>query len=87
MVHYASQPGSHAAMPLSFREIADDIARRIAAGEDGYQPGDRLPSHSQLKDHYGVSLATVVRAIALLHDRGLIRGEQGRGLFVAGTTS
>lgn len=83
MAHYAGQAGSTAVMPehLTFRGIADDIADRIRRGE--YPPGGQLPSTTALADLYSVSRSTVVRAVGLLHDRGLIRGEQGRGMYVA----
>jgi len=66
---------------LSYREIADDLAARIGLGE--YPRGMALPSYKQLSDIYGVSVATVARAIGLLRDRGLVYGEPGRGVFVA----
>lgn len=66
----------------TYREIADAIAERISGGE--LKPGARLPSTQQIADEYGVSEATAYRALSLLTDRGLIRGEPGRARFVAG---
>jgi GntR family transcriptional regulator len=66
---------------LTYRGIADDIAARIASGE--YPPGSKLPSHAQLVQIYSSSLATIVRAVGLLHDRRLVQGVQGVGVFVA----
>ena len=66
---------------LSYRQIADDLAARIAAGE--YLPGSRLPSYSQIAAIYSVSVTTAQSAVRLLHERGLTRGEPGRGTFVA----
>ena len=68
-------------IPPSYREIAEDIAQRIQAGE--YRPGERLPSYTQLAERYSVSFSTAARAIALLRDRGLVVGAPGRGVFVA----
>lgn len=65
---------------MSYREIADDLAARIASGE--YPPDSKLPSYSQLADLYSVSYATAHRAIQSLTDRGLVVGEPGRGVFV-----
>lgn len=65
---------------LSYRGIADDLAARIAAGE--YLPGAQLPSTSQLAELYAVNRSTVVRAVGLLHDRGLVSGVAGVGVFV-----
>ena len=64
----------------TYREIADDIARRIAAGE--WPPGARLPSTEEFRIEYGVSEATAYRALSLLVDRGVVRGEPGRARFV-----
>ena len=64
-----------------FRRIVDDIAGKIKSGE--LKPGDKLPSTSQLAQMYGVSNNTAYRALAILHDRELIFGQQGRGTYVA----
>jgi GntR family transcriptional regulator len=66
---------------LTYRGIADDLAARIASGE--YPRGSKLPSHSQLVGIYSSSLATIVRAVGLLHDRRLVQGVPGVGVFVA----
>ncbi|WP_262281695.1 winged helix-turn-helix domain-containing protein [Micromonospora sp. MA102] len=68
-------------IPLSYTDIAGDIAERIKSGE--YEPGAKLPSYSQLADLYSVSFSTAARAIALLRDRGIVVGAPGRGVFVA----
>lgn len=65
----------------TYREIANLIADRITAGE--WAPGDRLPSTEQFRVEYGVSEATAYRALSLLVDRGVVRGEAGRARFVA----
>lgn len=67
---------------MSYREIADDLAARVAAGE--YAPGAELPSYKALAKLYSVSMSTAARAYGLLIDRGVIVGQQGRGVFVAG---
>lgn len=66
---------------LSYRQIADDLAARIEAGE--YPPGAQLPSYREIAKLYTVSIATSARAVGLLHDRRLVYGEPGRGVFVA----
>lgn len=70
------------AMPrrLTYRQIADDLATRIRAGE--YEPGQQLPTYKEVGELYDVSEATAYRAMSLLIDRGLAVGEQGRGTFV-----
>lgn len=67
-------------MPPTYREIADDLATRIKAGD--WTPGARLPTTEEFAAEYGVSEATAYRALSLLIDRGTIRGEQGRARFV-----
>lgn len=64
-----------------YREIADDIKHRIAAGE--FPPGAQLPSITSLMDHYRVpGLNTIRQAQQLLVDDGLIETRQGVGAFV-----
>jgi len=67
---------------MTYREIADAIAARIAAGD--WTPGDRLPTTEAIASEYRCSEATAYRALVLLIDRGLVRGERGRARFVAG---
>jgi GntR family transcriptional regulator len=69
------------ALPLSYRQIADALADRIHGGE--WKPSQRLPTTMGVANEYGVSEATAYRAMCLLVDRGLVRGERGRGRFVA----
>ncbi|MET7706574.1 winged helix-turn-helix domain-containing protein [Micromonospora sp. NPDC005413] len=68
------------AIPLSYVDIAADIAARIKTGE--YEPGAKLPSYTQLGDLYSVSFSTAARAVALLRDRGIVVGAPGRGVYV-----
>ncbi|HBO83322.1 MAG TPA: PLP-dependent aminotransferase family protein, partial [Cupriavidus sp.] len=49
-------------------------------------PGDRLPSIAALMAMLRVSRNTVVGAYECLADTGLLRGEPGRGFFVATDT-
>jgi DNA-binding transcriptional MocR family regulator len=57
--------------------LADDIQSRNLA------PGDRLPPQRDLADEIGVTLGTVTRAYEEARKKGLIKGETGRGTFVA----
>ncbi|SDR85974.1 GntR family transcriptional regulator [Microlunatus soli] len=63
-----------------YAQVEAALARRIA---DDLQPGDRLPSESELMTVFGVSRITVRRAVANLATRGLVDVIQGRGSFVA----
>lgn len=62
-----------------YRQIADRL-RSLA--HDRLQPGDQLPSESQLVAHYGVTRVTVRRAFELLKSEGVVVAEHGRGFFV-----
>lgn len=66
----------------TYREIADLIAARIAAGE--WPPGGRLPTTDDFAAEYGCAEATAYRSLSLLVDRGIVRGVRGSGRFVAG---
>jgi GntR family transcriptional regulator len=69
-------------MPPTFREMADLIAARIAAGE--WPPGTPLPTTESFAAEYEVAEATAYRALVLLIDRGLVRGVRGGRRYVAG---
>lgn len=61
-------------------EIADKFTEMIRSGQ--LKPGDKLPSTAELASQEGVSTATATRAMALLHDRKLVIGRQGKGVYV-----
>jgi DNA-binding GntR family transcriptional regulator len=69
-----------------WREVADDLRRRIAGGE--FPIGTPLPAISRLQDHYGVvGLNTIRQAQSLLADEGLLDRRHGVGVFVISTDS
>jgi DNA-binding GntR family transcriptional regulator len=61
-------------------QIAADIRRRIEEGEWG--PRKRLPSVTHLEQQYGVARNTMLEALALLRDLGIIYTVKNRGSFV-----
>ncbi|WP_026415663.1 GntR family transcriptional regulator [Actinomadura oligospora] len=64
-----------------YRDIADDLARRIGEGE--FAAGERLPTEEQLMAGYdNASRNTVREAVKILKSRGLVQTTQGRGTFV-----
>lgn len=63
-----------------FQQVAN--ALRASIRTRTFQPGEQLPSLSELSKHYGVSLMTVQKALGLLRDENLIISRQGKGSFV-----
>ena len=61
-------------------QIAAALREAINLGRLG--PGDRLPSESELTQHFGVARMTVRQAIQELKTEGLVTSEHGRGVFV-----
>lgn len=66
---------------LTAAQIADDLESQIHKSR--YKPGEKLPSYRELALAYSVGITTISTAVALLRDRGVVYGEQGRGVFVA----
>ena len=61
-------------------QIADALRGDIQAGT--YAEGDQLPSERELRERFGVSVNTIRAAIVQLRAEGLVRSQQGRGVFV-----
>lgn len=64
-------------------QVAAEIRRAIAEGEAG--PGDRLPLVKDIAAILGVNKNTVLRAMHILRDEGLLEFTRGRGITVSGT--
>ena len=64
-------------------QVAAEIRRAIAEGEAG--PGERLPLAKDIAAVLGVNKNTVLRALHILREEGLLDFERGRGITVAGT--
>jgi GntR family transcriptional regulator len=66
-----------------YEQVAGEIRRAIADGEA--KPGERLPPAKDLAAVLDVNTNTVLRALRLLRDEGLLEFRRGRGASVAGT--
>jgi len=64
-------------------QVAAQIRRAIAEGEAG--PGERLPLAKDLAAVLGVNKNTVLRALHLLREEGLLEFRRGRGITVVGS--
>ena len=60
---------------IRYREIADDLRRRVASGE--LAPGRLLPSEAELSARYGASRVTIRRALEGLRGHALLAGARG----------
>src|SRR2546430_2744454 len=60
--------------------IAADLRRKICGGR--WQPGDRLPTESQLAAQYKRTRGTVRRATDQLQAEGLVEKRVGSGIYV-----
>jgi len=66
-----------------YEQVAGEIRRAIAEGDA--KPGERLPPARDLAAVLGVNTNTVLRALRVLRDEGLLEFRRGRGISVAGT--
>jgi GntR family transcriptional regulator len=64
-------------------QVAAEIRRAIHDGEA--RPGERIPQARDLATVLGVNTNTVLRALHILRDEGLIEIGRGRATTVAGT--
>ncbi len=48
--------------------------------QSNFKPGDKLPNVTQLKERYQVSKSTIIKALGLLEQDGLIYQAQGKVL-------
>ncbi|MEJ8643027.1 GntR family transcriptional regulator [Streptomyces sp. MS1.HAVA.3] len=65
---------------LKYEQIADSLRSRISDGE--FRPGEVLPSGRDLCEQWDVSRATVIKAMDVLRNDGLVVARQGAGFTV-----
>lgn len=63
-----------------WRQIQRILEKDIAGGNT--LAGEKLPTEAELAERFGVNRHTVRRALGVLESKGLVRIEQGRGIFV-----
>ena len=63
----------------AYARIASDLRQRITSRN--IQPGGHLPSELELRDQYQASRNTVLDAIKMLKDEGLVETRPGQGWF------
>jgi GntR family transcriptional regulator len=68
---------------LKYEEIAESLRVRMASGE--FTPGATLPSGRDLAEQWQVSRATVIKAMDVLRNDGIVEVRQGTGFVVTGT--
>ena len=66
-----------------YEQVAAEVRRAIAEGEA--KPGERMPLAKDLATVLGVNTNTVLRALRILQDEGLLELRRGRGITVAGS--
>ncbi|MFF1557047.1 GntR family transcriptional regulator [Streptomyces sp. NPDC058279] len=67
-----------------YEQVARSLGAAIRTRKLG--PGEKLPSHKMLTDHYGFARATIQRALRDLEDEGLVVSRKGSGVFVRNRT-
>lgn len=60
--------------------LVDALHRDVESGR--LPPGTRLPTQRQLANRLRIAIGTVSRAYTVAEQRGIVRGEVGRGTFV-----
>jgi GntR family transcriptional regulator len=72
-------PGIDQRLPL-YQQLRDELASKIK--RQVWQPGELMPSETELKSTYQVAIGTVRKAIEALIAEGLVERSHGKGTFV-----
>jgi len=65
-----------------YEQVAGELRRALTEGEAA--PGERLPPARDLAAVLGVNHNTVLRALRMLREEGLVEFRRGRGVTVTG---
>ncbi|REK77732.1 GntR family transcriptional regulator [Paenibacillus paeoniae] len=63
-----------------YYQVASSMRERIANHE--WKVNEKIPSEAQLTEVYGISRVTLRKSLDVLHSEGIIKKEQGKGVFV-----
>jgi DNA-binding GntR family transcriptional regulator len=72
--------GLKGALVPAYRQIANELRRVIV--DNRLEPGTKLPSETELVAKFDVARMTAREALRVLKTEGVVRSEQGRGVFV-----
>lgn len=72
--------GLRGALVPAYRQIANELRRVIV--DHRLEPGTKLPSETELVAKFDVARMTAREALRVLKTEGVVRSEQGRGVFV-----
>lgn len=65
---------------VRYAAVYMDLLGLIAVGR--YKRGDKLPTHKELQERYGVCVDTTTRAIQMMQEWGVVKTVRGSGIFV-----
>lgn len=71
--------------PMSAIPLYEQVARHVeqAIKDGNLQPGDRIPAGRYLAEDWGIGYTTVMHAMNVLQERGVLVATIGKGTFVA----
>lgn len=65
---------------VQYAAVYLDLLGLIAVGR--YKRGDKLPTHKELQEIYGVCVDTTIKAIQMMQEWGVVKAVRGSGIFV-----
>jgi DNA-binding GntR family transcriptional regulator len=68
--------------PTTYRDLAMRLRWEIQ--NEGFQPGDRLPTLAEIAARFNTTKTTAHRAIKHLVEDGIVESRRGYGIFVSG---